>query len=142
MAYKQNQSIGNIPDRLCNKDKNHLLSIRDCNLSNTWVIIKVGPDNPSDTFNIKNFSEEKSRRHIGKLMAKGYLKKCIIVDETIKPIYSEKELLNMQKNATKTSDIIVDTLNMIDEQIIGTKKLKNKMNLGSFYGCGNVPGEE
>ena len=142
MAWKYDRRDGTLPDSLENTDKEHILHIKDCNLSNTCAIIKVGPDNPSRTYVIKHFSEEKSRKQIGRLIAKGYLKKCVIEEKTIEPVYNEKELLNMQKNATKTSDIIVDTLNMIDEQITSTKKLKNKMNLGSFYGCGNVPGEE
>ena len=124
MAWKYDYHDGNIPETLKNKDKKHLLSIRDCNLSNTWAIIKATPDNPSDAFVINKFSEEKSRKQVGKLIAKGYLKNCIIADKTIEPIYSEKELLDMKKNDTKTRDRIADTLDSIDEQITGIKKEK------------------
>ena len=119
MAWRYNRRDGNMQDSLVSKNKEHLLIIRNCNLSNTGAIIKVGPDNPKDPYVINEFSEEKSRRQIGRLMAKGYLKNCIIEDETIKPIYSKKELLEMEKNKTsvKSNEMIEDTLSKIDEQV-------------------------
>ena len=119
MAWRYNRRDGNMQDSLVSKDNGHILDIRDCNLSDTRAIIKVGPDNPKDPYVINEFSEEKSRRQIGRLMAKGYLKNCIIEDETIKPIYSKKELLEMEKNKTsvKSNEMIEDTLSKIDEQV-------------------------
>lgn len=119
MAWKYERRDEKNPDTLVCKDNGHILDIRDCNLSDTRAIIKVGPDNPKDPYVINEFSEEKSRRQIGRLMAKGYLKNCIIEDETIKPIYSKKELLEMEKNKTsvKSNEMIEDTLSKIDEQV-------------------------
>ena len=119
MAWKYERRDEKNPDTLVCKDNGHILDIRDCNLSDTHAIIKVGPDNPKDPYVINEFSEEKSRRQIGRLMAKGYLKNCIIEDETIKPIYSKKELLEMEKNKTsvKSNEMIEDTLSKIDEQV-------------------------
>lgn len=146
MAWKYERRDGKDPDTLECRNNGHALVIRECNLSDTHATIKEGPDNPNELYVIKKFSKEKSRRQIGKLMAKGYLKNCIIEDETIKPIYSRKELLEMEKDSAliKIYDVITDTLALIDEQIKSFENesaadMTESTGSGSFYGCDNVP---
>ncbi len=145
MAWKDDPHVS-IEESLENYGEKYYLSLSNCNLSNTGATIKVGPNDPTSRYVINNFSEEKSRRQIGKLLAKGYLENCIIEDETIKPIYSRKELLEMEKDSAliKIYDVITNTLALIDEQIKSFEKesstdMTESRGSGSFYGCDNVP---
>lgn len=137
--------------------------IVQCNLSNTKAIIKPWKKG-TFTWDVSLIHDPvRTDKHLGRLMAKGFLKGCTIKGRKIKPMGMKNDKRKKQNYSRYTSDKINGLLDTIEAQLSGynfggrmakdavvpqSKKEESKkivlattpeQNAGSFYGCDNVP---